>query len=826
MVLPRREDYTNEASEALERAHAWASDMRNAQLDAEHLALGMLSIKDGMATKIFEFLGVELSEMKKDLEFSLKSLPTLGQRQSSTRMIYIEPRLKKVLDEAQEERQRLNDDFIAIEHLLKGLLSLDDGEIDRLLKLNNITMERIYHALKEIRGSQRVSDQGAEKKYQALEKYSVDLTKLARAGQLDPVVGRDSEIQRVVQTLTRRTKNNPVIIGDAGVGKTALVEGLAQRIVIDDVPESLKNRKLLKLEMASLLAGAKFRGEFEERLTAVMDEIRAASGEIVLFIDEIHIVVGAGGAEGAIDASNMMKPALARGEMRLIGATTPEEYRKYIESDKALERRFTPVNVNEPDQDIAVEMLKFLRPRYEKHHKIVITDSALEASVNLSARYITDRFLPDKAIDLIDEAAAKVRIDSEALPDDIKDYDSKIKSLIDKEEAANGRNDYEAASKFKSERLNLHEEMTNNEKANSNNDELIVDSESIATLISERTDIPVTRLVEKDKERLINLEEKLHERLVGQDDAVVALSNAIRRQRSGVSDPKRPVGTFIFLGPTGVGKTELARALAESLFDDEDNLVRIDMSEYMDKGSATRLIGAPPGYVGYDDAGQLTEAVRKRPFRVILFDEIEKAHPDVMNLLLQLLDDGRLTDGHGRTVNFRNSVIIMTSNLGSSHIAKESIGFSGTSSQKNSRNVAVEEALVNHFRPEFLNRIDETIIFDSLSVEELSNIAEIVTSKFIARVNDLGISMKITKNGINWLVENGFDKAYGARPLKRVVQRSLENEFAKKLLSGEFQDGDSVVVTSKNNKLVINKSNLKNKLIYLFQSDIIDFRES
>ena len=806
MVLPRREDYTNEASEALERAHAWASDMRNAQLDAEHLALGMLSIKDGMATKIFEFLGVDLAEMKKDLEFSLKSLPTLGQRQSSTRMIYIEPRLKKVLDEAQDERQRLNDDFIAIEHLLKGLLALDDGEIDRLLKLNNITMERIYHALKEIRGSQRVSDQGAEKKYQALEKYSVDLTKLARAGQLDPVVGRDNEIQRVVQTLTRRTKNNPVIIGDAGVGKTALVEGLAQRIVIDDVPESLKNRKLLKLEMASLLAGAKFRGEFEERLTAVMDEIRAASGEIVLFIDEIHIVVGDGGAEGAIDASNMMKPALARGEMRLIGATTPEEYRKYIESDKALERRFTPVNVNEPDQDIAVEMLKFLRPRYEKHHKIVITDSALEASVNLSARYITDRFLPDKAIDLIDEAAAKVRIDSEALPDDIKDYDSQIKTLIDKEEAANGRNDYEAATKFKSERLNLHEEMTRNDEASKNNDDLTVDSESIATLISERTDIPVTRLVEKDKERLINLEEKLHERLVGQDDAVIALSNAIRRQRSGVSDPKRPVGTFIFLGPTGVGKTELARALAESLFDDEDNLVRIDMSEYMDKGSATRLIGAPPGYVGYDDAGQLTEAVRKRPFRVILFDEIEKAHPDVMNLLLQLLDDGRLTDGHGRTVNFRNSVIIMTSNLGSSHIAKESIGFSGTSSQKNSRNVAVEEALVNHFRPEFLNRIDETIIFDSLSVKELSSIAEIVTSKFINRVNNLGINMKITKNGINWLVENGFDKAYGARPLKRVVQRSLENEFAKKLLSGEFKEGDSVVVTSKKNNLVINKT--------------------
>lgn len=806
MVAPRREDYTNEALEAIERASAWASDMRNAQLDAEHLALGMLSIKDGMASKIFDFIGADVGEMKKDLEFSLKKLPTLGQAQSSTRTYYIEPRLKKVLDEAKEEKVRLNDEFVAVEHLLKGLFILGDGEIDRLFKLNNITMERIYHALKEIRGSQRVKDQGAEKKYQALEKYSVDLTKLARAGQLDPVVGRDKEIQRVVQTLTRRTKNNPVIIGDAGVGKTALVEGLAQRIVIDDVPESLKNRKLLKLEMASLLAGAKFRGEFEERLTAVMDEIRAASGEIVLFIDEIHIVVGAGGAEGAIDASNMMKPALARGEMRLIGATTPEEYRKYIESDKALERRFTPVNVNEPDQNIAIEMLKFLRPRYEKHHKIVITDSALEASVNLSARYISDRFLPDKAIDLIDEAAAKVRIDSESLPDEIKDYDNKIKSLIDKEEAANGRNDFEAATKFKSERLNLHEEMTKNDNVNDSDDQLIVDSESIATLIAERTEIPVTRLVEKDKERLINLEDKLHERLVGQNDAVIALSNAIRRQRSGVSDPKRPVGTFIFLGPTGVGKTELARALAESLFDDEDNLVRIDMSEYMDKGSSTRLIGAPPGYLGYDDAGQLTEAVRKRPFRVILFDEIEKAHPDVMNLLLQLLDDGRLTDGHGRTVNFRNSVIIMTSNLGSSHIAKESIGFSGTSSQKNTRNVAVEEALVNHFRPEFLNRIDETIIFDSLSEKELSKIAEIVTSKFIQRVKDLGINMKITKSGIKWLVENGFDKSYGARPLKRVVQRSLENEFAKKLLSGEFKEGDTVIVSTKSNDLVITKS--------------------
>tara|TARA_B100001029_G_scaffold178219_2_gene184469 strand:+ start:10069 stop:12528 length:2460 start_codon:yes stop_codon:yes gene_type:complete len=805
VVLPRREDYTSEASEALERAHAWASDMRNAQLDAEHLALGMLFIKDGMATKIFDFLGADLAEIKQNLESSLSKLPTLGERQSSTKMIYIEPRLKKVLDEAQEEKMRLNDDFIAIEHLLIGLVSIEDGEVNRLFNLYNISVERIYHALKEIRGSQRVTDQGAEGKYQALEKYSVDLTKLARAGQLDPVVGREKEIQRVIQTLTRRTKNNPVIIGDAGVGKTAIVEGLAQSIVIDDVPESLKNRKLLKLEMASLLAGAKFRGEFEERLTAVMDEIRAASGEIVLFIDEIHIVVGAGGAEGAIDAANMMKPALARGEVQLIGATTPEEYRKYIESDKALERRFTPVNVDEPDQEVAIEMLKILRPRYEKHHKIQITDSALEASVNLSARYITERYLPDKAIDLIDEAAAKLRINSESLPSNIKDYDDQIKNLLDKEEAASGRNDFEAAAKIKSERLGLHKEMISEDSNEEIDKNRIVDSESIATLIAERTDIPVARLVEKDKERLLNLEDRLHQRLVGQDDAVIALSNAIRRQRSGVSDPKRPVGTFIFLGPTGVGKTELARALAESLFDDEDNMVRIDMSEYMDKGSSTRLIGAPPGYVGYDDAGQLTEAVRKRPFRVILFDEIEKAHPDVMNLLLQLLDDGRLTDGHGRTVNFRNTVIIMTSNLGSSHIAKESIGFSGSKSEIQNRKSKVEDALVDHFRPEFLNRVDETIIFDSLTHEELSSIALIVMNKFIDRVKKLGIEMKISKKALNWLVENGFDKTYGARPLKRVVQRSIENEFAKKMLSGEFIDGDSVSINVKKAALSIDK---------------------
>ena len=756
MVFPRQEEYTDEAKEALSRAQAWVFDMRNTQMDAEHLLIGFISIDNGMTEKILSALDVKIENLRMDLENAIRNFPKLGQSNTQTGQLYATPRLVKVLDHALQEKKRLKDEYIAVEHLLHGLASLEDGEISNIFAKYGVSQERIYHALKDIRGSHRVTDPSAESKYQALEKYSVDLTKLAKNSKLDPVLGRDLEIKRVIQTLSRRTKNNPVLIGDAGVGKTAIVEGLAQLIIEDEVPSSLKDRRVIKLEMSSLLAGSKFRGEFEERLKAVMDEIRAASGEIVLFIDELHTVVGAGGAEGAIDASNMMKPALARGELQVVGATTPEEYRKHIESDKALERRFTPVNIDEPSPEIAVEMLKILSQRYEDHHEIKISNDSIESSVNLSARYITDRFLPDKANDLIDESAAKLRIEIEA-----------------------------------------------NKTQDPQQQFGILKPENIAELISERTSIPVARLIEKDKSRLLKLEERLHERVVGQDRAVEALSDAIRRQRSGVSDPNRPIGTFIFLGPTGVGKTELARALAENLFDDENNLVRIDMSEYQEKHTVSRLIGSPPGYIGYDDSGQLTEAVRRRPFRVVLFDEIEKAHPDVSNLLLQVLDDGRLTDSHGRVINFRNTVIIMTSNLGSKHISKESVGFKiqSTDEEWNDKKSKVEESLANHFRPEFLNRIDETIIFDSLDEEDLLQIVDIVVSKVKVRMEDLGVKIDVSKKTLKWLVDKGFDKTFGARPLRRAVQRNLENLLAKKILSAEFKKGDFIKVHIKKDKL-------------------------
>ena len=782
MVFPRQDEYTDEAKEALSRAQAWVFDMRNSQMEAEHLMIGLISIDRGMTVKILDALDVNIENIKTDLEKAIRSFPKLGQSTAQTGQLYATPRLIKVLDHALQEKKRLKDEYIAAEHLLHGLASLEDGEISSNFAKYGLSQERIYHALKDIRGSHRVTDPSAESKYQALEKYSVDLTKLAKNGKLDPVLGRDLEIKRVIQTLSRRTKNNPVLIGDAGVGKTAIVEGLAQLIIEGNVPSSLKNRRVIKLEMSSLLAGSKFRGEFEERLKAVMDEIRAAAREIVLFIDELHTVAGAGGAEGAIDASNMMKPALARGELQVIGATTPEEYRKYIESDKALERRFTPVNIDEPSLEIAVEMLKTLSQKYENHHQIKISNDSIEAAVNLSARYITDRFLPDKAIDLIDESAAKLRIESEGNVSSDKKVNGKL--------VKNNNDEIHAVETFENvEENNVLTELT---------------AENIAELISQRTSIPVARLVEKDKSRLLKLEERLHERVIGQNRAVGALSDAIRRQRSGVSDPNRPIGTFIFLGPTGVGKTELARALAESLFDDENNLVRIDMSEYQEKHTVSRLIGSPPGYVGYDDSGQLTEAIRRRPFRVVLFDEIEKAHPDVTNLLLQVLDDGRLTDSHGRVINFRNTVIIMTSNLGSKHIAKESVGFKrqSTDEEWDDKKSKVEESLSNHFRPEFLNRIDEIIIFDSLEEKNLLEIVGIVVSKVKLRMKDLGVNINVSNNTLKWLVNKGFDKTFGARPLRRAVQRNLENQLAKRILSGEFKKEDDIYVD-------VEKGNLK-----------------
>jgi ATP-dependent Clp protease ATP-binding subunit ClpC len=682
---------------------------------------------------------------------------------------------------------------------LVALAKETSGDIAAIFTSRNITEERVYQALLEVRGSARITDPRAESKYKALSKYSVDLTDLAREGQLDPVIGRDLEIRRVMQTLTRRTKNNPVLIGDAGVGKTAIAEGLAQRIVAGDVPESLQGRRVIALEMGSLVAGAKFRGEFEERLKAVMDEIRQASGEIVLFIDEIHTVVGAGAGDGALDASNMMKPALARGELQTIGATTPNEYRRYIEADPALERRFSPVWVEEPDTETAIEMLEILRPRYEQHHGFTIEQSALEAAVKLSARYISDRLLPDKAVDLIDEAAAKNRIENELLPSNLKDMQVILQKLDEEEESASVRGDYEKASNAKAEKLRALEDFENAKREWEMTHEVseIVTDQDIASLIAERTGIPVTRLVEGEGDRLLNLEQRLHTRVIGQDRAVEVLADAVRRARAGLKDPKRPIGSFIFLGPTGVGKTELARALAEFMFDDEDNMVRVDMSEFQERHTVSKLIGAPPGYVGYDEAGYLTEAVRRRPFSVVLFDEIEKAHPDVFNTLLQVLDDGRLTDSHGRTVDFRNTIIIMTSNLGSEGIAQQAFGFGKQSVEETESarvRTNVEDALKQEFRPEFLNRLDEFIVFDSLTHEDIELIVDKFMGEVSDRVADLKVSLTLTEGARSWLAKTGFDRMYGARPLKRSIQRYVESPLSKRMLAGEFPEGTAIAI--------------------------------
>jgi ATP-dependent Clp protease ATP-binding subunit ClpC len=598
-----------------------------------------------------------------------------------------------------------------------------------------------------------------------------------------------------------------VLIGDAGVGKTAVVEGLAQRIVSGDVPEMLRGRRVLALEMGSLVAGAKFRGEFEERLKAVMDEIRQAAGEIVLFIDEIHTVVGAGAGDGALDASNMMKPALARGEMQTIGATTPDEYRKYIEKDAALERRFSPIWVEEPEPAVAVEMLKTLRPRYESHHGIKIEEGAIEAAVRLSARYVSDRFLPDKAVDLIDEAAAKIRIQNDAMPTDLTQLERRIQTATEEEEAASELGNYELAAQKKSDRLRLSQEYDQHKAAWESEHKKIdtVTAEDIAGLIAERTGIPVDRLVEGEAERLLHLEERLHQRVIGQDAAVSVLADAVRRARAGLKDPRRPIGSFIFLGPTGVGKTELARALAEYMFDDEENLVRIDMSEYQERHTVSRLVGAPPGYVGYDDAGQLTEIVRRRPFSVVLFDEIEKAHPEVFNTLLQVLDDGRLTDGQGRTVDFRNTVIIMTSNLGTSGVPQESIGFKTSDrdmKESATRRANVEDALKRAFRPEFLNRIDDIVIFDSLTEDDTLKIVGKLLNEVIGRVGELGVKVEVTDAARQWLAREGFDKMYGARPLRRAIQRYVENELSKRILGGKLERNSSVSVDANESGLV------------------------
>ena len=790
----RPERFTEQAREVLAASQNIASRYHHVQWDVEHILLALLEQEDGLASQILGRLGANVEVIRKRVEDSLDRAPKATYESAQ---IYATPRIARLMDNAAREADRLKDDFISIEHLLIAIAVEGKGEAATILKEFGIDQEKIYRALQDIRGGHRVDSPTAESRYRSLEKYGRDLTELARQGKLDPVIGRDEEIKRVMQILTRRTKNNPVIIGEAGVGKTAIAEGLAQKIAAGDVPDSLKNKKVVALDMGALVAGSKFRGEFEERLKAVMDEVRQGKGEIILFIDELHTVVGAGAAEGAIDASNLLKPALARGELQCVGATTLDEYRQHIEKDKALERRLQPLFLSEPSVESTIEMLRALRPRYEAHHKIKIDDSALVAAAKLSQRYISDRFLPDKAIDLIDEAASKLRIDMESKPSDIKELDTKIKILWDEEESASQLGDYQKAAELRSQRLQLEPERDSKEAEWRKEKKIdsVVDEETIAELISKWTGIPVSRMLEGEAEKLLHMEDRLHDRIVNQEEAVSVISEAIRRGRAGLKDPRRPIGSFIFLGPTGVGKTELAKALAQFLFDDEDAMIRLDMSEFQEKHTVSRLIGAPPGYVCYEEAGQLTEAVRRRPFRVILFDEVEKAHPDVFNILLQILEDGRLTDGHGRTVNFKDTVVIMTSNLGTQEFQRQAIGFSRQEKSEQQRlKSAVDDELKRTFRPEFLNRIDDIIIFQPLTEEQLKKIVDLLIAEVEKRLADRNIKLELDDGAKAWLLKEGYEPAYGARPLRRAIQRYVENPLSSRILQGEIKDGETVVV--------------------------------
>lgn len=795
----RYDKFTQKAQESIALAQEILDEYNHQELDVEHIFLSLLRQEDGLVPKILKKMDIMPEVVQRQLESSLELKPRVYGGASA--QIYITPRAKRLFSLAQAEAQRMKDEYVGTEHLFLAIAEEPEGETVKILRNFGITKERIYQALQIIRGAQRVTDQDAESKYMALERYARDITALAKQGKLDPVIGREQEIKRVIQVLSRRTKNNPVLIGDAGVGKTAIVEGLAQRIVGKDVPEILKDKRILALDMGALVAGSKFRGEFEERLKAVMDEIRKGKGEIILFIDELHTIVGAGAAEGAIDASNMLKPALARGELQCIGATTLDEYRKHIEKDTALERRFAPVYVGEPSIEDTIKILQGLKSRYESHHGVMITDSAIESAVKLSDRYLTERFLPDKAIDLIDEACARARIEIYSMPDELKQMENRLEQLTDEGRKAVEMRNYEQAAKLRDETEMLQKEYRRkkNEWMKQRGIDDRVTEDDIAQIISTWTGIPVSRMLESEMDKLLKMEERIHERLVNQQDAVVAVSDAIRRSRAGLKDPKRPIGSFIFLGPTGVGKTELAKSLAEFLFDTEDAMVRIDMTEYQEKHTVSRLIGAPPGYVGYEEGGQLTEAVRRRPYRVILFDEFEKAHPDVFNILLQLLDDGRLTDGQGRTVDFKNTIVIMTSNLGS-EIITENLK-NGKFDYEHTKK-EVFHILQRRVKPEFLNRIDEVIVFKPLGFEEIKGIVERELKKITKNILEYGYKIEFTERVKDYLSREGFDPVYGARPLRRAIQRLIENPLSKMIIAGNFKKNVTIRVEMERGEVI------------------------
>ncbi|CAM3881452.1 ATP-dependent Clp protease ATP-binding subunit [Alicyclobacillus pomorum] len=796
--------FTERAQKVLALAQEEASRLHHPGVGTEHILLGLVREGEGIAAKALVSLGVSAEKVQQEVE------KIIGPGQSQTNAMTYTPRAKKVIELSIDEARKLNHTYVGTEHILLGLIREGEGVAARVLANLNISLNKARQQVLQLLGGESVeanADKDSSAGTPTLDSLARDLTQMARDGKLDPVIGRSNEIERVIQVLSRRTKNNPVLIGEPGVGKTAIAEGLAQRIVAGDIPETLRNKRVMVLDMGTVVAGTKYRGEFEDRLKKITEEIRHA-GNVILFIDELHTLIGAGGAEGAIDASNILKPALARGELQCIGATTLDEYRKHIEKDAALERRFQPITVDQPTPEEAVQILKGLRDRYEAHHRVKITDEALEAAVRLSDRYITDRFLPDKAIDLIDEAASRVRLQSHTAPPNLKELEAQLEKVRNEKDAAVQSQEFEKAAAMRDQEQKLKQELEsrkNEWKRMQDDNDIKVTAEDIAHIVSAWTGIPVKQLAEEESERLLNMEQILHDRVIGQNEAVTAVARAIRRARAGLKDPKRPIGSFIFLGPTGVGKTELARALAAAMFGDEDAMIRIDMSEYMERHTTARLVGAPPGYVGYEEGGQLTEKVRRKPYSVVLLDEVEKAHPEVFNILLQVLDDGRLTDGKGRTVDFRNTVIIMTSNVGAEMIRKgSSLGFKpDTANQYDDMKTKVMDELKKSFRPEFLNRIDEIIVFHPLTETEIGEIVELMVRELQKRLEEQDIRFTLTDRAKAFLAKEGFDPQYGARPLKRAIQRHIEDRLSEALLAGKVKRGDTIVIDSDDQGLVI-----------------------